>query len=230
MIWSAWIALNSRARRARRSSEVDSKPARALASITSSSSSVSSVSSAVPAGRMPNGRTTARPARLRSQTIGVKMVLKTLRGSASQSATPSALLRAMDFGASSAKTITRAVMTAKARATEVTCATASGAKPRAAETGGSMTRASTGSPSQPRARPAIVIPSWVAAMERSRWCSEPRRMRARDCPPAASCSTRVRRTPTNENSAATKSALRRIRTTTAMRPVTITHVSDTAPV
>ncbi len=84
-----------------------------------------------------------------------------------------------------------------------------------------------GSPSQPSASPAIVIPSCVVAIERSRCSSDPSNSRARDWPLAASCSTRVRRTPTNENSAATNRPFTKISSPMATSPMAIIHESDT---
>ena len=80
---------------------------------------------------------------------------------------------------------------------------------------GSIERATAGSPTQPRPRLVIVMPTWVAAMNRSgaeMACLTPI---ARLWPSAISWSIRVLRTVTIANSAATKNPLVRTSTSTA---------------
>lgn len=68
---------------------------------------------------------------------------------------------ASDFGASSPRTMWSTVIIAKAQVRLTVCSTDDGA-PMIPTRSGSRMRAKAGSPIQPRARLASVIPSWVA--------------------------------------------------------------------
>src|SRR6266571_5728527 len=95
---------------------------------------------------------------------------------------------------------------ATAIATAWTAATPHG--PGMARNAGSSRRAITGSPSQPSARLAKVIPTWAAASESSKCSTAWSRARAPNFDCFTSSSTRVQRTLTSANSAATKSAFK----------------------
>ena len=73
----------------------------------------------------------------------------------------SGLRMAIDLGASSPSTMCRMVITRKARVRLTECSSA-GVAPGISITSGSITQAKAGSPIQPRARLARVMPSWVA--------------------------------------------------------------------
>src|SRR5262245_38549307 len=75
-----------------------------------------------------------------------------------------------------------------------------------------------GSPTQPSARDEMVMPSWVAARLASRLPSAFSSAWAFVRSAATSSITRLRRTATSENSAATKKPFAKTRTRTANRP------------
>ena len=83
---------------------------------------------------------------------------------------------------------------------------------------GSIRCAMVGSPTQPSARLAKVMPSWVAATASSRCSTANRTASAPNFFSSTSCSTRVQRTVTSENSAATKKALSATRSGTISSP------------
>src|SRR3984893_2874984 len=72
------------------------------------------------------------------------------------------------------------------------------------DTDGSISFSNTGSPIQPRASEASVMPNWVADKYASSFLRMRRVIRARELPAAASSAIWVGRTFTIENSAATK--------------------------
>src|SRR5687767_2613685 len=72
------------------------------------------------------------------------------------------------------------------------------------ENGVSSKRAIAGSPIQPRASEASVIPNWHAERYALRFCSSPMTRFAERLPEATRVSMREARTPTKANSAATK--------------------------
>src|SRR5207244_191104 len=125
------------------------------------------------------------------------------RGGAVRRATRSVKRIGKDFGASSPTTMCRNVMVANATAIDVFSITRADSMPSAAKTGARRC-AKAGSPIQPRPRLVSVIPSWVAERKtsRRRWSVAARR--ACQWPSAARASTRVARTRTMANSAATK--------------------------
>ena len=80
---------------------------------------------------------------------------------------------------------------------------------------GSISSASAGSPIQPKAKEEIVIPSWVAARLASRASTARANAVAFTRPWATNSATRLRRTATSENSAATKKPFANTRAKTA---------------
>jgi hypothetical protein len=128
------------------------------------------------------------------------------RGAAIRTAMMSGMRKATVFGASSPTTTCRYVIARKANAVAMPWAAKMPQPTGTNENQGSMTCASAGSPTQPRARLVIVMPSWMAAIMSSS------RRTAVSAAPAPSTlfatisSSRVRRKVTRENSAATKKA------------------------
>ena len=84
-----------------------------------------------------------------------------------------------------------------------------------AEARGSRNEATVGSPIQPNASEARVIPSWVAEMKNVGLSSSRNAAWARVLPAAARVSRRGRRTETRANSAATKNPLAQTKNSTA---------------
>lgn len=132
-------------------------------------------------------------------------------GLATHRAVPSGFRNAMSFGISSPKTMEMKVrkmkVMPKARVCVTTPCHVAGRKLRA----GSTSRAMAGSPTHPKAIPAAVIPTWMAAMVRSMCLTASSTVFAPLRPCCNISSTRVFRTRTKANSAATKKAF------TAMR-------------
>ena len=95
------------------------------------------------------------------------MRAKTTRGAASQSTVRSVACRATFFGINSPKVTCRKVISRKATATAAVCVAASLQRPGSEVKSGSSRSARAGSATQPRPMLARVIPSWVAAIERS---------------------------------------------------------------
>ena len=98
---------------------------------------------------------------------GRKTVVKRWIGPAAKSDVSSCRCSARLFGASSPTTMWSAVMAEEAttNATEwETAVRVSGGRSGSRWSSGSIRRARAGSPSQPRPRLEMVIPSWVAAM------------------------------------------------------------------
>src|SRR5688572_5834390 len=93
------------------------------------------------------------------------------------------------------------VMIAKAIKKEIECRQVSERRPAS---GPSKSRAIAGSPIQPSASEASVIPSWQADRYELRFLSKPKTRFALRLPAVASVSMREERTPTRANSAATK--------------------------
>ncbi len=123
-------------------------------------------------------------------------------GTATHSAVPSDLWIATLLGASSPKTMCNSVMMAKATAAVIASAARTGRPSRIAA--GSIRWAKAGSPIQPKASDASVMPSWVADRYSSRLrTSRAARLAAAE-PRRASSSSRVGRTFTSANSVATK--------------------------
>ena len=82
---------------------------------------------------------------------------------------------------------------------------------------GSMRCETAGSPTQPSAREATVIPTWQTERLESRSRSVSRTTVARALPSCSSCTMRDSRTRTSANSAATKKAFRPTRTRATKR-------------
>src|SRR4051794_4931702 len=82
---------------------------------------------------------------------------------------------------------------------------------------GLMRCETAGSPTQPRARDATVIPTWQTERLESRSRSVARAAAARALPSCSSCTRRDSRTRTSANSAATKKAFRPTRTRATRR-------------
>jgi hypothetical protein len=91
----------------------------------------------------------------------------------------------------------------KAMPREIACAEAAAQPPSDAKDGSSK-RAIAGSPIQPRASEASVMPSWFADKYEPRFWVILRARRARTSPPRTNCSSLVGRALTIANSAATK--------------------------
>src|SRR5207244_4328397 len=170
----------------------------------------------------PSTDRVAFDARCRSQSAGAKTIWKRRIGGATRSATRSVKRIAKDFGASSPTTMCRKVMVANATAIEVFSITRADSMPSAPKAGARRC-AKAGSPIQPRPRLVSVIPSCVAERKtsRRRWSVAARR--ACQWPSAARASTRVARTRTMANSAATKKAF----TTTRPRASATSRGSET---
>src|SRR5215204_2138520 len=82
---------------------------------------------------------------------------------------------------------------------------------------GSMRCETAGSPTQPSARLATVIPTWHTERLESRSRSVSRTTEARATPSCSNCTSRDSRTRTSANSAATKKAFRPTRTRATKR-------------
>src|SRR5918997_2837983 len=107
-------------------------------------------------------------------------------------------------------------MTPNPTATETIVTTLSLATSTLARTG-SMRCETAGSPTQPRAREATVIPTWQTERFESRSRRVSRTRPARAIPSCSSCTMRDSRTRTRANSAATKKPFRATRTKAASR-------------
>lgn len=129
-------------------------------------------------------------------------------GRTTQSAVVSLRWSARLFGASSPSTMCSVVMMAKAMTTAMVCEPAVASDPGRPLNRGSIRCASAGSPTQPSASNERVMPSCVAARLASRLSTARLRAEAFIFPAATSSVTRLRRTATRENSAATKIHLR----------------------
>ena len=134
---------------------------------------------------------------------GAKIVKKVRTGAASASAVPSEWPSAMPFGTSSPSTTWTNVSSRYASAIA-----------RNVARYGSNAFASACSPSAPMASEVSVTPSCIAAMKRGGSPVIRSTSRARRLPWWCSSMIRVRRAVTRPYSAATKSALSRIRTAT----------------
>ncbi len=172
-------------------------------------------------GSNPNSRTTPLPAPFINTMNGRMTFENHSSGWATHRLTASGRCRAMALGASSPKITCRNVIAAKATTVAILCAAIHapcwGKKPNA----GSISRAKVGSPTQPKARLASVMPSCVAAMASSRRSIALRTATAPTRRWLTISSTRVRRTATSANSAATKNAFNKTNTGTASRPSTL---------
>src|SRR6185503_5011295 len=168
-----------------------------------------------PSELKPSMLTTARPMPLRTRMNGQNAFMNSSVGFTTSSEVPSGLSSAIVFGASSPRTMCSAVTMAKAMATAMLCAVASAIVSGRKRSPGAIIAASAGSPIQPRPMLDMVMPSWVAAMNGSGSDTARRTARAARCPSAISWSTRVLRTVTIENSAATKKPLARTSASTA---------------
>ena len=130
---------------------------------------------------------------------------KTRSGKATVSATLSTLRIATFFGISSPPTMCSEVMRKNAMAKE-TVSTALSGTPNHENTGCSK-EATTGSPSQPKPKETMVMPSCVTESATSSRSASFFAYDARRLPSAMSTSSRELRILTMENSAATKNAL-----------------------
>src|SRR5919107_5076964 len=107
-------------------------------------------------------------------------------------------------------------MTRKPRAMAITLTTRSPVIPTAWKRG-SMRCETAGSPTQPSARLATVMPTWHTERLESRSRSVPRTTVARVLPSCSNCTSRDSRTRTSANSAATKKPFRPTRTRATKR-------------
>src|SRR5437867_11340529 len=200
----------------------ESAPTRCDSASRMRSSSSECARSPLVSALTPSTDRVAFDARCRSQSAGANRIWKRRIGGAVRRATRSVKRIAKDFGASSPTTMCRKVMVAKATAIDVFSITRADSMPSAAKTGARRC-AKAGAPIQPRPRLVSVIPSWVAERKtsRRRWSVAARR--ACQWPSAARASTRVARTRTMANSAATKKAF----TTTRPRASATSRGSET---
>src|SRR6266516_4639810 len=200
----------------------ESAPTRCDSASRMRSSSSECARSPLVSALTPSTDRVAFDARCRSQSAGAKTIWKRRIGGATRSATRSVKRIAKDFGASSPTTMCRKVMVANATAIEVFSITRADSMPSAPKAGARRC-AKAGSPIQPRPRLVSVIPSCVAERKtsRRRWSVAARR--ACQWPSAARASTRVARTRTMANSAATKKAF----TTTRPRASATSRGSET---
>src|SRR5947208_4454309 len=200
----------------------ESTPTRCDSASRMRSSSSECARSPLVSALTPSTDRVAFDARCRSQSAGAKTIWKGRIGGATRSATRSVKRIAKDFGASSPTTMCRKVMVANATAIEVFSITRADSMPSAPKAGARRC-AKAGSPIQPRPRLVSVIPSCVAERKtsRRRWSAAARR--ACQWPSAARASTRVARTRTMANSAATKKAF----TTTRPRATATSRGSET---
>ena len=134
-----------------------SSPASRLALTTSRNSSAPRCARDSTLRLTPSSFETIQPLSLSTQMAGRKSARKRRSGPAMISATRSGYCSATPFGASSPAITCSAVMIAKAIATATAC-------PPIGPTTGSSSPARAGSPIQPRARLASVMPNWQAAM------------------------------------------------------------------
>src|SRR6266704_1464467 len=200
----------------------ESAPTRCDSASRMRSSSSECARSPLVSALTPSTERVAFDARWRSQSAGAKTIWKRRIGGATRSATRSVKRIAKDFGASSPTTMCRKVMVANATAIEVFSITRADSMPSAPKAGARRC-AKAGSPIQPRPRLVSVIPSWVAERKTSRRRCSVAARRACQWPSAARASTRVARTRTMANSAATKKAF----TTTRPRASATSRGSET---
>ncbi len=158
-----------------------------------------SISSVV---RMPSMRMTSWASQSRNVMNQLNVKKKTRIGTATASATGSARGSVYDFGTISPITTCRIEIARNATITETAVATPLETPPTAL----SITRATAGSPSAPRASDESVIPSCMAEMKCEGSLTILRTVRARRLPSLTSSSRRVCRTETKAYSAATKNA------------------------
>jgi hypothetical protein len=111
-----------------------------------------------------DARTTRRPSVFSAVMNGHNTRMKISVGRVTSSAVDSGCCSATVFGASSPSTMCSAVMIENEMTTAIVCAVIVETYDPSARNGGSMKAASAGSPTQPRPRLAMVMPSWVAAM------------------------------------------------------------------
>jgi hypothetical protein len=143
-----------------------------------------------------------------------------ISGHATHLLTSSGRDSASALGASSPSTMCKKVMMANAVTMAAPLWTAADdASTPARRRPASTSDASAGSPTQPSASDANVMPSWVPEMYRSRLASACSTSRARRSPAAAHCAIFERRDATKANSAATKNALASTRTSTTTKRV-----------
>src|SRR5262245_10620365 len=174
-------------------------------------------SSAAP-GCRPQSFNSQLPIPFRTTIAGHNRTRNSQSGRTTASAVRSLRCNARLFGINSPSTIWSAVMMLKAITTAMTCAPASANRPNPKRRG-SMRRASAGSPIQPRPSEEMVMPSWQAARLASSWESARSSALAFLFPLATSRWTRLRRTATIENSAATKKPLAATSKKTAKMPI-----------
>ena len=193
-------------------------PASWLARTRSFSSSGECSDSLEAPGGSPTARSTRLPRPLSVTIAGRSRKRKRLSGRTIHKAVRSLRWSARLFGASSPRTICSVVMMTKATATAMACEPTVASDPGRLLSQGSIRWASTGSPIHPRARDEMVMPSWVAARLASRLSTARCKAAALVLPAAASSTTRLWRTATRENSAATKNPLAATRPRTASIP------------
>ncbi len=135
---------------------------------------------------MPSILTTAQPMPFSARMNGLKTRRKSSVGFATMSDVCSGYCSAMVLGASSPSTMWSAVMMLKAIANAIVWEVATEIGVGRWRSSGSSIDASAGSPIQPSPRLAIVMPSWVAAMNWSGLSSARLTGRAMRLPSASS--------------------------------------------
>src|SRR5690348_2799239 len=222
----AVFSLNSNTPSMSRASSLSRLPPSVLCSTSIRISSGEWSRSCSPGGAMPAHRSRRVAAPL-SKAIGQAMSHpKAINGPATQRLSSSGWTRATALGTSSPRVMWRMVMRMKAIA-DATPWVAMADSGLGSHVNALPTRpASAGSPIQPRPSEARVIPSCVAEIERPSDCTARRASLALPSPALAISSRRVRRAPTSANSAATKNALAKTRTTTDRRPRPIAGEAD----